>query len=263
MKKKLDLTVFFITLLALTLFILPSLSLLFSTNPVKILKALGDPEFQEALKVSFLCAFASSFLILIVGLPFSYFLARKKIPLSKTLEILSEIPTAIPHSVAGIAVLYLFGNSTFIGRFLNFLHLGVYGSYLGIILAMTFVSAPYFIATVREGIWQLPVEYEKISYTLGRGKIYTFFKVVIPMVKSHILKGFILSWGRAVSEFGAVMVVAYFPMTATVYIYEKLETMGISVTLPYATLMLLLTGGIFVFLRILWGKYAEGRKSAG
>lgn len=251
MRRKFELFPFMITLGAIILFILPTIALFFSSSPIAILKCLTDTEFLKAMKVSFLCALLSSLLILVFGTPFAYLLARHKIPLSRLLETLSEIPAAIPHSVAGIALLYLFGNLTIPGRILNLLGITFSNSYLGIVLAMTFVSAPYFVIPVRESFSRISIKYEKISHSLGRGKIFTFFRVLVPMAKFEIIKGFSLSFGRALSEFGAVMVVAYFPMTATVFIYEKLESMGIRVALPYALIMLIISGGIFTLLKLI------------
>lgn len=235
--------------------------MLFSSTPRELLNALKDSEFLRALGVSLRCSLISSLMVLLLGVPFSYLLVRYSFPLKGFLDALVELPTAIPHSVAGIAILYTFGKWSYLGKLLSTLGLRVYGDYFGITLAMAFVSAPYFIASVREGIRAIPKEYELISYSLGRGKFFTFFKIVIPLSASHILRGFILAWGRAISEFGAVMVVAYFPMTATVFVYERLESLGIRVTLPYAVIMLIVTGALFMTLRLIWGRYAEGRKS--
>ncbi|MEO0230036.1 MAG: ABC transporter permease [candidate division WOR-3 bacterium] len=261
MGRKLEVLPFVVTLGSVILFILPTLALIFSSSPIAILRSLVDIEFLKSLKVSFLCAFLSSFLILLFGTPFAYLLARNKIPFSKLLETLSEIPAGIPHSVAGIALLYLFGNLTIPGRILNLLGVNFSNSYLGIILAMVFVSAPFFVIPVRESFSRIPDKYEKISHSLGRGKIFTFFKVLVPMARHEIIKGFSLSFGRALSEFGAIMIVAYFPMTATVFIYEKLESMGIRVALPYALIMLLISGGIFTVLKLIPEKHVKDRKS--
>lgn len=257
MSRKFEVLPFIVTLGSIILFILPTLALIFSSSPTAILRSLVDLEFLKALRVSFLCAFLSSLIIVLFGTPFAYLLARDKIPYSKLFETLSEIPAAIPHSVAGIALLYLFGNLTIPGRILKLVGIHFSNSYLGIVLAMVFVSAPFFVIPVRESFSRIPLKYEKISHSLGRGKIFTFLNVLVPMAKFEIIKGFSLSFGRALSEFGAVMIVAYFPMTATVFIYEKLESMGIRVALPYALIMLTISGGIFTLLKLIPDKHVK------
>uniref|UniRef100_A0A7V4E539 ABC transporter permease subunit n=1 Tax=candidate division WOR-3 bacterium TaxID=2052148 RepID=A0A7V4E539_UNCW3 len=263
MKKGFDVFVGIFSVIGILLFVIPGVYLLFSTSPASLFSAVKDDEFLRAVGVSLSSATLSTLLILLFGTPLAYVLSRSEFPLRGLLENLLELPVAIPHSVAGVAILNFFGRGAFMGKILNLLGFEVYGTLTGIVIAMAFVSAPYFIGSLKEGLRQLPQEYEKISYSLGRGRFYTFFKVLLPMTKGHLLKGLILSWGRAVSEFGAVMVVAYFPMTSTVFVYERLETMGIRATLPYAVLLFLITGFVFLFLRILWGKYAESKGFEG
>ena len=263
MRKGFDIVIGFLSLIGIILFVFPGLYLLFSTSPVSLFDALKDQEFLKAVWVSFLAATLANLLILLLGTPLAYVLSKKSTPLKGVVENLLELPVAIPHSVAGIAILSFFGRTSFMGKFLNLLGLEVYGTLTGIVIAMAFVSAPYFIGNLKEGLRQLPQEYEKISYSLGRGKFYTFFHVLLPMTKGHLLKGLLLSWGRAVSEFGAVMVVAYFPMSSTVFVYERLESMGIKATLPYAVFLFLITGMVFLILRVSWGRYAENRGFEG
>lgn len=263
MRKGFDFWISIFSTVGLILFSLPVLSLVFSASPLKVLQAFLDKEFANTLYVSFLCATLSTLLIIFFGTPLAYLLSKREFTFKSWLEHLIDLPIVIPHSVSGIAILHLFGRTTLLGRFLEFLGLRVYGSHFGIVLAMGLVSAPYFIGTLKEGFSLIPEEYEKISYSLGHGKFYTFFRVLLPLARGSFFKGLILSWGRALSEFGAVMVVAYFPMTATVFIYERLETMGIRATLPYAVAILLLSGTIFIVSRILWRHYAEGSRSQG
>ncbi|MDI6850745.1 MAG: ABC transporter permease [bacterium] len=263
MKKGFDVFIGIFSLIGIVVFAIPGLFLLFSASPVSVFNALKDPEFLNSVKVSFLSATLSILLILVVGTPLAYLLSRRSFPLKGILENLLELPVAIPHSVAGIAILNFFGRATFMGKFLSFLGLEVYGTVTGIVVAMAFVSAPYFLGSLKEGLKQLPEEYEKISYSLGRGRFYTFFRVLLPMTRGHLFKGIILSWGRAVSEFGAVMVVAYFPMTSTVFVYERLESLGLKATLPYAVLLFLMTGALFLLLRVFWGRYAESKGFEG
>lgn len=263
MKKGFDLLIGVFSLIGIVLFALPGLFLLFSASPASVFNAIKDPEFLSSVKVSFLSATLSTLLILTVGTPLAYVLSRKSFPIKGLLENLLELPVAIPHSVAGIAILNFFGRTKVMGKVLSLLGLEIYGTIAGIVVAMAFVSAPYFIGSLKEGLSQLPEEYEKVSYSLGRGRFYTFFRVILPMTRGHFFKGLILSWGRAISEFGAVMVVAYFPMTSTVYVYERLESLGLKATLPYAILLFLITGALFLILRVLWGKYAESKGFEG
>lgn len=261
MKRGFDLWIALLSALGLFFLTMPVLVLIFSTSPESFIFAIRDREFLGTLKVSILSATFSSLFVLLLGTPISYILARKTFPFKGILEHLVDLPIAIPHSVSGIAILYFFGRTSPVGQMLNIMGIKVYGDMVGIVLAMSFVSAPYYIASVKEGLSVVPREYESVSYSLGRGRAFTFFRVILPMARSHLFKGLILSWGRALSEFGAVMVVAYYPMTATVFIYERLESLGIKSTLPYAVIVLLLSGGLFVTFRVLWGRYAQNRRS--
>ena len=214
------------------------------------------PDVRAALLLTFACALAAS----AVGLAFSaglgYWLSHRPAWVSRTLLPLIDVPLLIPHPVAGIALLLLLARPGALNTFLQWLHLApIGGSLLGtplaIIAAMLFVSAPYQVQVCRQAFAGLDPAYALRSRTLGAGPWNTLLRIELPLVRRSLLGGAAMALARSASEFGAILVVAYFPQTLPVMIYERFSTRGLDAVRPLAALMifagLLLQGLIHLF----------------
>jgi molybdate/tungstate transport system permease protein len=123
------------------------------------------------------------------------------------------------------------------------------GKPAGIMLAMAFVSIPFLINAARDGFAAVPERLEKIALTLGASPARMFFTVSLPLAWRSILSGLILMWARGMSEFGAVVIVAYNPKTAAVLIYERFTSYGLKYSMPVAAIFVTVCLLIFVALR--------------
>ena len=239
---------------------LGSVLVLFSTIPLVVCLAAGGPHLLEvagdvealnAIYLSFSAGTVSSLLITLFGTPLAYLLSRQRSSLSRVVESFLEIPLAIPHSVAGIMVLLAYNSRAPLGSILASLGLVVEDSYWGIVFAMVFVSSPIFIATMRAGFDSVDVELENVARTLGASGLRTFLEVSLPLALRHLAAGFILSLARAMSEVGAVMIVAYYPKVAATLVVERFLGYGLSAALSLSAALVLVSLAVFATLRFL------------
>ncbi|HHI00903.1 MAG TPA: ABC transporter permease subunit, partial [Thermococcus litoralis] len=158
-----------------------------------LINALHDDLIIEALKNSLLTSTATMLISLFFGVPLGYVLARKDFRGKSFVQAVVDVPIVIPHSVVGIMLL-----TTFSSRILD--------SYLGIIMAMLFVSAPFTINAARDGFLAVDEKLEHVARTLGASKLKAFFTVSVPIAMPSILSGAIMTWARAISEVGAILI---------------------------------------------------------
>ncbi|PKP55115.1 MAG: molybdenum ABC transporter permease, partial [Candidatus Altiarchaeales archaeon HGW-Altiarchaeales-2] len=121
----------------------------------------------------------------------------------------------------------------------------------GIIIAMLFVSIPFIINYSREGFESVDVRLENAARTLGASPFYVFLKISFPMAFRNIFVGAVMTWARAISEFGAIIIIAYYPMIATTVIYDKFLTTGLDASQAVAAILLLFCLIVFILLRLL------------
>ena len=118
-------------------------------------------------------------------------------------------------------------------------------------LAMAFVSLPYLINAARDGFLGVPERLEKAALTLGASPTRVFFTVSLPLAWKNILSGLILMFARGMSEFGAVVIIAYHPMITPVLIYERFTSFGLKYAQPVSVIFILVVLVFFLILRLL------------
>jgi molybdate/tungstate transport system permease protein len=178
--------------------------LLFAANqdPALVLGKLTDPAVHRMLYLSVYAPLLAALFALVTGVPLAFLLSRG-FPGAELVQSLVDLPLVVPHSVAGIVVLFGFGPRGAFPR------LSVLGTLVGAVLAMAFVSAPFAVNSAREAFESLDRRVEYAARVHGAGPLSTFARVSLPLSARGILTGGVLAWARAVSEFGAVAVVAY------------------------------------------------------
>lgn len=215
-----------------------------------LVETIQDPKVVEALSRSLGSSLAAAFLCLFLGTPLAYLLARHNFLGRRFVEGLVDLPIMIPHPVIGIAILSLAGKGHFLGDFFSQLGIEIMGTYTGIITVLTFVGLPFFVNTVKNGFESIPTRLEKASRSLGAGMGATFARITLPLVWRSIVLGMIMCTARAISEFGAIVIVAYHPMTAPVLIYERFTAYGLEYALPVAVWLILFSFALFILMRL-------------
>jgi molybdate/tungstate transport system permease protein len=241
---------FFLSLPFLLLITAPLGQLLTSSGVSDLVQTIQDPQVLQAIGRSLGTSLIAALLCLFLGTPLSYLLARRRFPGRRLVEGLVDLPIMIPHPVIGIAILALAGRHQPLGQILSQLGIQIMGSYIGIITVLTFVGLPFYVNTVKSGFEAIPVRLEKASRSLGAGMASTFVRITLPLAWRSMVLGMIMCTARAISEFGAIAIVAYHPMTAPVLIYERFTAYGLKYSQPVAVWLILLSFCLFVLMRL-------------
>ena len=240
--------VFYFLGLLLILFIgIPILRMFLSTNPSALIETAKEPEVSTSIFLTLRASLWSTLAALGTGIPLAYILARKNFRGKKVIEGIIDLPVIIPHTAAGIALLAVWGRHSLFSKVSG---LNIIGTEVAISIGMFFVSVPFLVNAVKSGFKLIDERYEKTAITLGATQWKAFWTVSLPMVKKSIFSGSVLMWGRGISEFGAVVILAYHPMTAPVLIFERFQNFGLKYALPVTVLLLLISLIIFIFIRI-------------
>jgi molybdate/tungstate transport system permease protein len=234
----------------LVLFIIgPLLRLLWEASPGALASAAADTEVRDAIALTVLAAGAATGLALLLGIPLGYALARYRFPGSGLLRGILDLPVVIPHPVAGIALLLFLGRQSAIGGALGRAGLEVVSHVPGIVAAMLFVSAPLLVSGAREAFASVDPQLERVARTLGDSAWTAFRRITLPLAGRGILAGALLAWGRSVSEFGAIVILAYHPKVASILIFDRFTLYGLPAAIPVAALLLLVALAVFILLR--------------
>ena len=235
----------------LVLFVLlPLISAIVAASPRALVQTLADPQVQASLRLTFSAAAAATALAGLGGIPLAYLLARRRFPGKRLVEAIVDLPVVVPHTAAGIALLMVFGSRGLLGKPLTALGIFFTDNWLGIIVAMLFVSLPYLVNLSREAFALVDEELELIALVEGATEWQAFYLVTLPMAWRGVFSGALMMWARGISEFGAVVILAYHPKIVPVLVYERFEGFGLSVALPVAALLILTTFAIFTLLRL-------------
>jgi molybdate/tungstate transport system permease protein len=219
-------------------------------QPGGLLEAVSDPIVVKSITLTLYASLLATFVAVIFGTPLAYVLARHDFPGKSIVEAIIDVPIIIPHSVAGIALYTLLMRRSAIGSAFNNLGVVFEDSLWGIVAAMFFVSAPFFVNAAREGFHSVDPRLERVARTLGASQWKAFRKVTLPLSLRHLLSGAIMSWARGISEFGAVIMIAFYPMIAPVLIYYRFTTKGLKGSQPIAVLLIIICVTVFLGLRL-------------
>jgi molybdate transport system permease protein len=162
----------------------------------------------DAMRLSAITSTASLIITLLLGTPLAYLLARYNFPGKIFVDILVDLPIVLPPTVAGVALLVAFGRRGILGPEIESLGIELAFTTTAVVLAQTFVSAPYYIRTVKAGFESVDVQYEGVAATLGASPLRIFWRIVLPLSWPSVFAGAILCWARALSELGATLIFA-------------------------------------------------------
>ena len=252
-KNRLTVTFILLGLLIFLFIVMPLGKMIFASasDAETLWETILDPEVRGAIGLTLYAALISTLVGFFLGIPLAYLLARHNFPGKRFIEGLIDVPIVVPHTAAGIALLFVFGRNFALGKAFNFLGIQFVDSIAGVIIAMLFVSIPFLIDSAKEGFKKVDVRLEKVARTLGASPWQAFSRISFPLAWRSILAGNIMMWARGVSEFGAVIVLAYHPMIAPVLVYERFETYGLDYARPIAVLLILVSVIVFILLRTL------------
>jgi molybdate/tungstate transport system permease protein len=230
--------------------VLPLVSTVLATTPVAFLKSFTDPEVLHSIGLTFGAAAIATALALTTGVPLAYLLARRKFRWKRLLEAMINLPVVIPHTAAGIALLLVFGRRGLVGQWLSPLGITFTDNLGGIVVAMLFVSLPFLVNMSRDAFIMVDEELERVAFTDGASQWQAFWHVTLPLAWRGVFGGAVMMWARGISEFGAVIILAYHPKITPVLVYERFEGFGLGAAQPVALLLILVALVVFILLRL-------------
>ena len=183
----------------------------------------------SAVGVSVASASVAALVILVGGVPLGYWLARSRARGVAVLGFVVQLPLALPPLTSGILLLFLIGPYSPIGQLFGG---SLTDSFTGIVLAETFVAAPFLIVAARSAFAAVDPVYDDVAATLGHHAASRFFRVTLPIAWPAIRAGLALAWLRAFGEFGATVMVAYHPYSLPVYTYVVFGGQGLPAMMP-------------------------------
>ena len=233
----------------LLMVLLPLARMILGADPAVMEETLADGEVVASILLTLRAALWATLFCTALGIPLAYLLARWDFPGKSLVQGIIDLPVVIPHTAAGIALLMVYGKRFFLGRAFGALGVEFAGTEAGISLAMAYVSLPFLVNAARDGFQAVDPRLEKVARTLGASPWKAFFLVSLPLARRSILSGAIMMWARGISEFGAVVILTYHPMTAPILIWERFQAFGLKYAEPVAVLLILLCLVIFALLR--------------
>jgi molybdate transport system permease protein len=223
------------------------------TPPAQLLANLGERQVIQAVSLSMLTTSITLAVTIVFGTPVAYLLARYNFPFRRVIDTLLDLPTVLPPSVAGVALLMAFGRRGLIGEWLEVWGLHIAFTQVAVVLAQTFIAAPFYVKAATLGFASVDRDMEQAAALDGAGTRQVFRFITLPLAWSALLSGAVMTWARALGEFGATIIFAgNYPgrtqtMPLAIYIGFELD---LNVAL---TLSVILVGCSFVVLLVVKG----------
>ena len=211
--------------------VLPLAGLFFHIEPGDLIAALQTGAALDALRLSIITTFSSLAITLLLGTPLAYILDRAAFSGRALVDAIVDLPIVVPPAVAGLALLLAFGRNGTFGPLFGWLHVQLSFTTLAVIMAQTFVASPFYVRGARAGFASVDRTLEAASATLGMGPLRTFAFITLPLAAPALIAGAVLSWARALGEFGATIMFAG-------------NLQGVSQTLPLAVYLNLESGNL-------------------
>jgi molybdate/tungstate transport system permease protein len=236
----------------LLIFVLfPILKTFLGTDFATLIDTLRDPEALSALALTFYAALLATVLAFISGVPLAYLLARYDFRGKSWVQGLVNLPIVIPHTAAGIALLMVFGRQSWMGKAFAQFGITFVDQLAGIVVGMLFVSLPFLVNAAREAFALVDPELERVALSDGATRWQAFFRVTLPLAWRGVMAGVLMMWGRGISEFGAIVILAYYPKTISVLMYERFSGYGLDAAVPLAVLIILASLVVFLLVNFL------------
>lgn len=235
----------------LSYYLVALVALLLAQPPGSVLERLAAPEVVAAARTSLLGSVASTTIATVFGVPLAYWLARADGHLATAVTAVVVLPLVLPPIVSGIVLLTLVGPDTLVGGLAAAGGLPLTRSLAGVVLAQTFVASPFVVVTAKTAIEGVDRGLEAASRSLGKDRLTTVRRVTLPLAWPGIVAGITLAFARSMGEFGATVMLAYYPRTMPVEIWVSFTTGGLHGALPVAVVLVVVAVAALVVLQVL------------
>jgi|WetSurSiteA1Bulk_404760.scaffolds.fasta_scaffold00419_5 molybdate transport system permease protein len=231
---------------------LPILALVWRSANIRIFPFAFTPSAVNALKLSLLTSTLCIFVAILTGTPLAYIQAHWSFRGKAFLDVLVDLPIVLPPSVAGIALLMAFGRQGLFGSWLNLFGISIPFTTLAVVMAQVFVSAPFLVRSARIGFTSIDPQLDEAAKVEGASNWHVFQHIMLPLASRALMTGIILSWTRALGEFGATLLFAGNlegkTQTMPLAIYVGFEQ-GLGIALVLSVVLLAVSFFLLVLLR--------------
>ena len=206
---KIVLVILAIIVLTYFLFVaLPLAAVFLRINPSQVNSQLHNPLIMQAIELSLFTSAVATLIAFVLTVPTAYFLATRKFPGKSIIDTIIDLPIVLPPAVAGVALLYAFAPKGLLGPLLNRLGLTIPGYTIAVIIAETFVASPFLLRSAKTGFETMDKDIFNSAKILSGSRFRVFFTVSLPLSMRAITSGTMMTWARAMGEFGATLMFA-------------------------------------------------------
>ncbi|MDD4856146.1 MAG: molybdate ABC transporter permease subunit [Sulfuricurvum sp.] len=220
-----------------------------------------ESEFLTTMVLTFKLASITTGILLLIGIPLASFLVFSKIRFKSIIETVVSMPLVLPPSVLGFYLLLAFSPASAIGSFLIEHGIRLAFSFEGLVIGSVLFSLPFMVHPIQSALTQVPRSIIEASYTLGKSKIETMVKVVLPTIRHGLISGIVLAFAHTVGEFGVILMIGgNIPgetRVASIAIYDEVESLNYAMAHQYALTLFAVTFAILLFV------YTLNKKSLG
>jgi len=232
-------------------YLVPLLSLVVSQPPGAVLARLSAPEVVSAARTSLAASLISVTVAAVFGLPLAYWLARIDGRVKTVVTAVVVLPLVLPPVASGMVLLTVVGPDTLAGSVAAANGLPLTGSLAGVVLAQTFVASPFVVVTAKAAFESVDRSLEHASRSLGKTRLTTVRRVTLPLAWPGIVAGVTLAFARAIGEFGATIMLAYYPRTMPVQIWVSFTSLGLESAFPVAVILVGIAIASLIVLNVL------------
>jgi molybdate transport system permease protein len=220
-----------------------------------------ESEFLTTMALTFKLAAVTTLILLIIAIPLASFLVFSKIRFKSIIETIVSMPLVLPPSVLGFYLLLTFSPASAIGSFLTQHGIRLAFSFEGLVVGSVLFSLPFMVHPIQSALSQVPLSIIEASYTLGKSKVETMIKVVLPTIRHGLISGIVLAFAHTVGEFGVILMIGgNIPgetRVASIAIYDEVESLNYAMAHQYALTLFAVTFAILLLV------YTLNKKSLG
>ncbi len=220
-----------------------------------------EAEFISTMALTFKLAAVTTAILLVISIPLASFLVFSKMRFKSIIETIVSMPLVLPPSVLGFYLLLAFSPTSAIGSFLTQHGIRLAFSFEGLVIGSILFSLPFMVHPIQSALSQVPLSIIEASYTLGKSKIETMLKVILPTIRHGLISGIVLAFAHTVGEFGVILMIGgNIPgetRVASIAIYDEVESLNYAMAHQYALTLFAVTFAILLLV------YTLNKKSFG
>ena len=221
-----------------------------------------EAEFISTMALTFKLAAVTTVILLVISIPLAAFLVFSTMRFKSIIETIVSMPLVLPPSVLGFYLLLAFSPASAIGSFLTQHGIRLAFSFEGLVIGSVLFSLPFMVHPIQSALAQVPASIFEASYTLGKSKLETMTRVILPIIRHGLISGIVLAFAHTVGEFGVILMIGgNIPdetRVASIAIYDEVESLNYAMAHQYALTLFIVTFSILLLVYTLNKKSLQG-----